>query len=92
MIITLEPDTSHCVETVAKKEYERVLGLLMKDSQEDSQLEERLELLRFFLESADFGDLRSRCDEFLLNGRRVTLTLKSIGKAPAYEIEINEVL
>jgi len=82
----------HCVETMAKNEYERVLGLLMKNNQEDSQLEARLELLRHFLESADFGTLRSRCDEFLLNGRRVIVKVTSVNKPPGYEIEISEVL
>jgi hypothetical protein len=92
MILTLEPDTAHCVETIAKKEYERVLSLLMKSNQADSQLDDRLELLRFFLESADFGNLRSRCDEFLIAGRRVVVRLKSISEIPAYEIEISEEL
>ncbi len=91
MTITLKPDASHCIETVAKHEYERVLNLLMKSGHENSQLEERSELLRIFLESADFGRLRSHCDEFLLNGRRVTVTLKSINEAFAYEIEIDEI-
>jgi hypothetical protein len=91
MIVTLEPDTSHCVETVAKKEYERVLNLLINGNQPDSQLEDRLELLRLFLESADFGKLRSRCDDFLLHGRRIVVRLTSTTEALEYEIEINEV-
>ena len=71
MEVELEPTPSACIETVAKKEYERILSLLLKAREEDPRLAEELELLRSFLESADFGDLRSRSDEFLLVGRQV---------------------
>ncbi len=48
MDIKLEPSLSHCIETVAKREYERVLSVPYK-KQEDPQLAEELELLRMFL-------------------------------------------
>jgi hypothetical protein len=44
MEIRLEPDLSHCIETVAKREYERVLSLLLKGCNEDKPLEDELEL------------------------------------------------
>ena len=53
------------------------------------QLEEKLELLRLFLESADFKHLRSLSEEPLLNGKRVEFTLKSTNSVPEYEIDIN---
>jgi len=90
--VMLQPNLSHCIETVAKRKYERVLGQLMKSSQEDSQLEARLELLRRFLESADFGILRSRCDELLLKGKQIEVRLISVNELSEYEIEINEVI
>ena len=89
MEIKLEPTPSACIETVAKKEYERVLSRLLKAREEDPQLAEELELLRLFLESADFGELRSRSDEFLLAGRRVEFRLRSKGGTTGYEIEIS---
>jgi hypothetical protein len=88
MEIRLEPTLAGCIETVAKKEYERVLGLLLKALDEDPDLAEELELLRLFLESADFGELRSRSDVFLLAGRRVEFKLRPTGGAPGYEIEM----
>lgn len=90
MEIKLEPSLSHCIETVAKREYERLLSLLLKGKQEDPQLAEELELLRVFLETANFGQLRSCCDEFLLASKRVSVRLKSASVLPKYEIEINE--
>lgn len=91
MELKLEPNPLHCIETVANREYERVLSLLLRGKEEDSRLAEELELLRIFLESADFGPLRSRCDEFLLADRRVVVTIRSADQSPGYEVEIQEV-
>ncbi|MEW6666160.1 MAG: hypothetical protein AB1512_13200 [Thermodesulfobacteriota bacterium] len=87
--IELKPTLSHCIETVAKREYERVLSLLLSGKQEDSLLDE-LELLRLFLESADFRSLRSRCEEALLAGKQTEMVLRSTDGIPPYEIEIRE--
>ena len=57
--IDLKPNLSSCIETLSKKEYERTLNLLLKERGIDEGLGERLEVLRLFLESADFGHLRS---------------------------------
>jgi hypothetical protein len=89
--IRLEPTLSGCIETVAKREYERILSVLLKARDEDPRLAEELELLRLFLESADFGELRSRSDEFLLAGGRVEFRLRSTKEMPGYEIEMNPV-
>ena len=91
MEIKLEPSISRCIETVAKNEYERVLSILLRGDQEDRQLGEKLELLRLFLESTDFGQLRSISEELLLSGKRVEFILKSTNRVPEYEIEINPV-
>lgn len=87
MEIKLRPSLSSCVETVAKREYERVLGILLKGEQLDGQLEEELELLRIFLESADFGRLRGISEEAMLNGRTVEFVLRSTSSGRFYEIE-----
>ncbi len=91
MEIKLEPSVSHCIETMAKKEYEKVLSQLLKEMEEDSQLAEELELLRIFLESADFRQLRNHCDDLLTAGKRVEVRLRSSDSAPGYEIKIVEV-
>ena len=90
MEIKLEPTVDSCIETVAKKEYERILRILLKGNQDDEHLEEELELLKLFLESADFGQLRSFSDKFLLKGERVEFTLKPTNNPPQYEVEINQ--
>ena len=88
MEIMLEPTTDACIETITKKEYEKVLSALLKAPDEDPELAEELELLRIFLETADFGELRSRSDEFLLAGRRVEFSLRSKEDAPGYALEM----
>ena len=90
MEIKLEPSLSNCIETVAKREYERVLSILLKGDQEDRQLEEELELLRLFLESADFSQLRSLSEDLLLDGRCVEFILKSTDSPPGYEVGIDQ--
>jgi hypothetical protein len=88
--INLQPSLAYCIETVAKREYKRILSVILRGKQEDRQLEEELELLKRFLEAADFSQLRSRCEEFLLAGRRVNVRLRSSSGVPEYEIEATE--
>ena len=78
MELRLEPNISSCIETVAKKEYERVLSILLKGEKDNRRLEEKLELLRIFLESADFRDLRGRSEKIMSKGRRVEFILRSV--------------
>lgn len=85
--IKLEPGLLHCIETVAKNEYERVLAILLQ-GREDKQLEDELELLRLFLESEDFSSLRTRCEDLLVAGKRVTVTLRWTERNRSYGVQI----
>jgi hypothetical protein len=58
VFIELEPNLSNCIETLAKKEYEKVLTTILRTGAEDEELSGRAEVLRLFLESTDFGVLR----------------------------------
>jgi hypothetical protein len=73
--IELKPNLSSCIETLSKKEYERTLNLLLKKGPIDKGLGERLEVLRLFLESADFGHLRSQYEGYLTEGKKVTFLI-----------------
>ncbi len=88
MEIKLQPTRSSCIETVAKREYERTLSELLKAMKEDEQLEQKLELLRLFLESADFRRLRNLTERDLLEGKRVEFILRPTRAAPGHEFEI----
>ena len=51
----------HCIETSAKNEFRRLTGLLLESCDEPGVTERgrELELLREFIETADFNALRS---------------------------------
>jgi len=72
--IELVPNLEHCVQTRAKQEYAATMSRIM--SGDDSPgLEPRLELLKAFLEEADFGRLRRESEEHLTQGRKVKFVL-----------------
>ena len=79
--IELFPDLTHCVETRAKQEYAATMQRILSGDRAVA-VEERLELLRAFLETADFTRLRRESEEHLVQGRKVKLVLSgSAGRA-----------
>ncbi|MBM4447060.1 MAG: hypothetical protein FJ023_06895 [Chloroflexi bacterium] len=80
--IELIPDLSHCIETVARKEYENLVRSYLQAGKTDSDFEDKVELLRSFLESADFRKLRQQSEEYLLKGQNIKFILfREHGKA-----------
>jgi len=71
MLIEFKPSLSECIETLAKREYRESLRSCMASTGNDKELQEKVELLRLFLEAADFGKIRALCDKWLSQGRRV---------------------
>jgi hypothetical protein len=77
--IELLPDLSHCVETRAKQEYAATMSRILSGDQSHG-LEERLELLKTFLQTADFRRLRRESEEHIIRGKRVKFVLSgSVG-------------
>jgi hypothetical protein len=83
----LRPSLSHCVETVAREEYERGLKRLLA-GEGDEYLAERTELLRLFLETANFRELRSQCELHLLAGKEVTFVVYMHEGALKYDLQV----
>ena len=80
--IELIPDLSHCIETVARKEYENLASGYLEAGKGGSEFEEKIEMLRGFLESADFRKLRQQSEEYLLKGQKIKFILyRERGKA-----------
>jgi hypothetical protein len=73
--IELTPTLDHCIETTARQEFARNAAAYMQSGERDVSLEERIELLRMFLESADFRYLRRRSEPHLAKGRTVRFIL-----------------
>jgi len=49
----------HCVETAARKEFKRLMDALFDETGDAPELEARIELVRAFLDTADFPALRA---------------------------------
>lgn len=62
--VILWADRDHCVETAAKREYERLaLAFLRGEGQEE--MGHRLDLVKEFLETADFRSLRAQTEPLI---------------------------
>jgi hypothetical protein len=69
--VELLPSLSHCIETTANEEFWDSVNQYMESGREDKKLEEKIELLKAFLESADFKKLRSQSERYLVEGKKV---------------------
>jgi len=87
MKIDLEPELSACIETKAKREYQKTLSQLLTEA-EDEELQERLETLRLFLGTADFKRLREEYEKYLIAGRQVRFTLRLEKGKPRYQVKV----
>jgi len=85
--IELYPELDACVETQAKRLFSRLSSQLLKEG-ENEKLLAKLELLRLFLEGADFPDLRSQSEPHLVNGKKVIFTLRLVDGKAEYEMKI----
>lgn len=69
---------NHCIQTEAKKKYEKLMSKYFKKGNSDrnlSILEEQIEGLKYFLEHADFGYLRTTYSFLNGNQRGADVTL-----------------
>jgi hypothetical protein len=86
VVIELEPNLSNCIETLAKREYKKTLSTILRAGTEDEELSERLGALRLFLESNDFGALRSRSEKYIEEGKKVKFRIYSAKGKVSYKL------
>jgi len=89
--IVLTPTVSHCIETVAKREYWKNVNNYLKKRREDKGLEGKIELLRSFLETVDFGNLRTQSEKHMINGKQVTFILTIKNRELCYEMTVKDI-
>ena len=87
MRIELVPDLDHCVQTKAKQEYAATMSQIMSGD-ESPELEPRLELLKAFLEEADFSRLRQESEEHLTQGRNAKFLLSGTAGPGKWSVEM----
>ena len=85
--IELIPDLAHCVETVARREHTAVSKQLLTPSKGNKELEEKLEILRLFLETANFQKLRAESEKRLIEGKAVKFMIYR-DKEVKYEMQV----
>jgi hypothetical protein len=89
--IELVPDIDHCIETVAKKKHTEFVQILLESKAGNSEMEEKLEILRLFLETADFRRLRSESEKQLIEGKNVQFTVYLEARALKCEMHVMQV-
>ncbi len=87
--IELTPTLTHCIETTARQEFLKSEDEYMRSGGEDKELEEKIELLRMFLESMDFRELRRQSEEHLTEGKNVRFILYQEEGKPKYELKVD---
>jgi hypothetical protein len=87
--VELVPDLSHCVETAAKREYQELIRSYFQAGKGDSEFEEKIELLRTFLETADFRELRKESEAYLVKGQKVKFILYREGGEVKYRLVLD---
>lgn len=88
--VELIPTLEHCIETTAKQEFTRTRDEYIRRGVEDKALEERIELLRTFLYTMDFRELRAESEKHLSEGKKVKFLLYSEAEKLRYEMEVEE--
>ncbi|MDH5781549.1 MAG: hypothetical protein OEZ07_03150 [Dehalococcoidia bacterium] len=86
--IELFPSLSHCIETTAREEFWNLVNQYMEGGQKDKKLEDRIELLKAFLESMDFKKLRSQSERYLVEGKQVKFVISWKEGKPSYEMVV----
>ena len=88
--IELFPSLSHCIETTAREEFWNSVNQYMESGRDDKKLEEKIELLKAFLESADFKKLRSQSERYLVEGKKVKFMVCQKEEGLKYEMVVTE--
>ena len=87
--IELTPTLDLCIEGTARREYLKSADQYMQRGQKDRKLEEKIELLRMFLETMDFRKLRAESEKYLVDGKVVKFILTSEKGKPKYEMKVD---
>jgi len=88
--VELSPSLSHCIETTAREEFWNSVNQYMEIGREDKKLEEKIELLKAFLESMDFKKLRSQSERYLVEGKQVKFVICRKKDKINYEMVVTE--
>lgn len=86
--LDLYPTLEHCIETTARSEFNRLATYCLNGGVLDAESESRIDILRDFLETADFRTLRQESAFWLIVGQKVRFTLTDNGENLSYRMEV----
>jgi hypothetical protein len=87
--VELTPDLDHCIETLARKEHISTVNQLLASVKDQKKLSEKVEILRIFLETADFRKLRSDSEKHLKDGKDVKFVIYLENGALRFKMQVN---
>jgi len=93
--INLEPRYStqeipgKCIKCLAEQELGNCLMALLKEAEENKELEEKFEALVSFLKSPESKKLRDKSEKYLARGKEVRVKIYFKQRKPKYEIKIS---
>ena len=85
--IELIPTLTHCIESATRQELRKSADEYMQKGKGDKTLEQKIDLLRLFLETADFRQLRAESERYLSEGKIVRFILTLDKGKPRYEMK-----
>ena len=88
MRIEFTPTLDLCIEGTARQEYKNSAAEYMQRGQKDRKLEDKIELLRMFPETANFRKLRAESEKLLVEGKKVRFVLTKEQGKPKYRMKI----
>jgi hypothetical protein len=86
--IELVPDLEHCVETLARKKHAELTRMLLENEAGDEETGEKLEILRLFLETADFKKLRAESERHLAEEKSVRFIVYLEDGVPGCQMQV----
>lgn len=78
-----------CLKCLAEHELNDCLMQLLREEEEDMEVEQRFEALVSFLKSPESKRLRDESERYLAEGKRVTLKIKFENGEPKYDLKID---
>ncbi len=93
--VNLEPNYSSkdipgkCIKCLAEKELNDCLMKLLREGEEDIEVQQRFEAIVSFLKSPEAKKLRDESEMYLAEGKQVTVEIYFETGKPRYELKIN---
>lgn len=85
--VVLVPDVSHCIEAVARSEYQKCVAASLRPEPQDPAVGIRLQILKGFLEQADFPRLRRESEPLIRASRPVRFRVVLAGERAQWRME-----